>query len=64
MQCLPSRIWNTIWCFLSGTLRVALGSDFHDLSPGDALRFRLNTPNSYRATGDEAARYILTVITP
>ncbi|TYC51219.1 helix-turn-helix domain-containing protein [Rhodobacterales bacterium] len=49
---------------LEGNLRCTLGRDIHDLTPGDALRFRLNSPNSYQATGTAPARYILTVIIP
>ncbi len=49
---------------LEGALRAAIGPDQYELQPGDALRFRLNAPNSYTATGDTPARYILTVITP
>ncbi|MEO9773110.1 XRE family transcriptional regulator [Roseibium sp.] len=49
---------------LEGALRVTLGPDAFDLEAGDALRFRLNTPNSYHACGTGPARYILTVITP
>ena len=49
---------------LEGKLRVALGTTVHDLCPGDCLRFRLATPNSYHAPGAEAARYLLTVVTP
>ncbi|MGV2974985.1 helix-turn-helix domain-containing protein [Roseibium alexandrii] len=49
---------------LSGALTVVLGDTRHDLSPGDCLRFRLNTPNAYHATGSKPARYLLTVITP
>ncbi|WP_428688228.1 helix-turn-helix domain-containing protein [Roseibium sp.] len=49
---------------LEGALRFTLGCDAYDLGSGDALRFRLNAPNSYQATGDVPARYILTVFTP
>jgi len=49
---------------LEGALRCTLGPDAYDLEAGDALRFRLNTANSYHATGNSPARYILTVITP
>ncbi len=49
---------------LEGELRMTVGPDVYDLQPGDALRFRLNAPNSYQATGKMPARYILTVIMP
>ncbi|PVB60609.1 XRE family transcriptional regulator [Labrenzia sp. 011] len=49
---------------LEGSLRVILGPDTFDLEAGDALRFHLDAPNSYHASGEAAARYILTVITP
>jgi transcriptional regulator with XRE-family HTH domain len=49
---------------LEGGLRLTVGPDTFDLSPGDALRFRLNAPNSYSATGAVSARYFLTVILP
>lgn len=49
---------------LEGSLRFTLGPDIYDLAPGDAMRFHLNAPNSYHASGDAPARYILTVITP
>jgi len=49
---------------LEGALRVSLGEERHELKAGDALRFRLDTPNSYHACGATPARYILTVITP
>ncbi len=49
---------------LEGSLRVTLGPEVHDLLEGDALRFRLTTSNSYRASGKVPARYILTVIAP
>ncbi len=49
---------------LAGSLRMVIGPDAYDLEPGDALRFRLNAPNSYHASGPVPARYFLTVITP
>jgi transcriptional regulator with XRE-family HTH domain len=49
---------------LEGALSVTLGEERHELKAGDALRFRLDTPNSYHACGDSLARYILTVIAP
>lgn len=49
---------------LEGNLRCTLGSEVYDLDPGDALRFRLTTANSYHASGQSSARYLLTVITP
>lgn len=49
---------------LEGALVATIGHDRFDLSPGDALRFRLDAPNSYHAPGPRAARYFLTVITP
>ncbi|WP_209001118.1 helix-turn-helix transcriptional regulator [Stappia sp. BW2] len=49
---------------LEGSLRLVIGLDTYDLDPGDALRFRLNSPNSYHASGKVPARYFLTVITP
>ncbi len=48
---------------LEGRLRVLLGETSHDLEPGDCLRFRLSSSNSYCAPGPDAARYLLTVIT-
>jgi transcriptional regulator with XRE-family HTH domain len=47
-----------------GALRFTLGPDVYDLAAGDALRFRLNAPNSYHSAGEQPARYFLTVITP
>ena len=49
---------------LEGDLSCTLGQDVFDLTAGDALRFRLETSNSYAATGNTPARYLLTVITP
>ena len=49
---------------LEGKLCCTLGPDVFDLEAGDALRFRLNAPNSYHASGNGPARYLLTVITP
>jgi len=49
---------------LEGALRMTVGPDVYDLAPGDALRFRLNAPNSYHAAGTVPARYFLTVILP
>ncbi|MCV0426949.1 MAG: XRE family transcriptional regulator [Roseibium sp.] len=49
---------------LDGKLRCTLGPDVFNLEAGDALRFRLNAPNSYHASGKAPARYLLTVITP
>ncbi|WP_417708278.1 helix-turn-helix domain-containing protein [Roseibium aggregatum] len=49
---------------LEGKLRLVVGPDTYDLASGDALRFRLNAPNSYHASGKVPARYFLTVITP
>ncbi|MHA7773765.1 helix-turn-helix domain-containing protein [Roseibium sp. M-1] len=49
---------------LEGSLRLTVGPDSFDLSSGDALRFRLNAPNSYHATGTGPVRYFLTVILP
>ena len=49
---------------LEGELRCTIGPDVYDLEQGDTLRFRLNVSNSYQASGDKPARYILTVITP
>jgi quercetin dioxygenase-like cupin family protein len=48
---------------LEGALSFTLGPDVYELLPGDALRFRLNAPNSYHSAGDQPARYFLTVIT-
>ncbi|MBN9669549.1 helix-turn-helix domain-containing protein [Roseibium aggregatum] len=49
---------------LEGALMMTLGDSQHALLPGDCLRFRLNSPNSYHAPGPDPARYLLTVITP
>ncbi|WP_428527280.1 helix-turn-helix domain-containing protein [Roseibium sp.] len=49
---------------LSGAITVTFGDTRFNLAPGDCLRFRLNSPNAYHATGSEPARYLLTVITP
>jgi transcriptional regulator with XRE-family HTH domain len=49
---------------LEGALSLTLGPDVYDLAAGDALRFRLNAPNSYHSAGEQPARYFLTVITP
>ncbi|MEP3046494.1 MAG: XRE family transcriptional regulator [Roseibium sp.] len=49
---------------LEGALEVTIGNERYQLKPGDSLRFRLNAPNAYQASGNTAARYILTVITP
>ena len=49
---------------LSGRLEVTIGDEVHALSAGDGLRFRLFCGNSYRALGDEPARYHLCVIQP
>lgn len=49
---------------LEGALEITIGDERYLLEPGDSLRFRLNAPNSYQASGDIPARYILTVITP
>jgi len=49
---------------LEGALLMTVGDKRHALSPGDCLRFRLNSPNSYHAPGPGPARYLLTVIAP
>ncbi|MEP2707717.1 MAG: XRE family transcriptional regulator [Roseibium sp.] len=49
---------------LEGALEITVGDERYPLSPGDSLRFRLNAPNSYHASSNTPARYILTVITP
>lgn len=49
---------------LEGALVMTLGEERHTLSPGDCLRFRLNSSNSYHAPGPLPARYLLTVIMP
>lgn len=49
---------------LQGTMTMTIGDERHELTAGDCLRFRLNAPNSYHATGAEPARYLLTVVTP
>lgn len=49
---------------LEGALVMTIGDERHELEPGDCLRFRLNAANAYHAPGPDAARYLLTVITP
>ncbi|CTQ52887.1 HTH-type transcriptional regulator PuuR [Roseibium album] len=49
---------------VEGALRFTLGLEVYELVAGDALRFRLNAPNSYHVVGEQSARYFLTVITP
>lgn len=49
---------------LEGALVMTVGDERYALSPGDCLRFRLNSPNSYHAPGPDPARYLLTVIMP
>lgn len=49
---------------LSGGLEVTVSGVVYHLAKGDCLRFRLDGPNQYRATGSLPARYLLTVITP
>jgi transcriptional regulator with XRE-family HTH domain len=47
---------------IQGQLAVEVGSDHHDLGPGDAIAFDCTTPHRMWNTGDEPARGIWFVV--
>ncbi|QCR36664.1 helix-turn-helix domain-containing protein [Nissabacter sp. SGAir0207] len=49
-----------IW-LLEGTLEYRLGERTYQLAAGDCLRFRLQGPSHFRATGPADARYLIVI---
>jgi XRE family transcriptional regulator, regulator of sulfur utilization len=41
---------------LTGTLRVCVGDEIHDLAPGDTIFFRADVPHAYENRGTREAR--------
>jgi len=46
--------WETI-IVVSGRLSIEVAGELHSLGPGNAIRFKADTPHEYRNTGDEIA---------
>lgn len=49
---------------LEGQLRVTLGEAAHQMTAGDALRYRLYGGSRFETTGPDGARYVLSIIQP